>query len=216
MRFKSVYKSLLKKYGRQKWWPADNRFEVMVGAILTQNTAWTNVERALDNLKQANALSPQVIIKAEHDELARWLRPSGYFNLKANRLKIFCQWYVAHGLYDGLKYKRSPRLRDMLLSIKGIGPETADDIMLYAFNRKVFVIDAYTRRIFGRLGLAVESLDYESLRSIFETELQTETVKVFNEYHALIVVHAKQVCKTRPSCTQCCLRTKCAQRGLIV
>ena len=216
MRLKSVYQSLIEKYGRQKWWPADNRFEVMVGAILTQNTSWLNVERALDNLKQANALSPKTITQTNHDVLAKWLKPSGYFNIKAGRLKQFCYWYLDHGSYDGLKFKRTDKLREMLLSVKGVGPETADDILLYAFNRKVFVVDAYTRRIFSRLGLVDESLGYESLRAVFENELQKETVKTFNEYHALIVRHGKEVCKTRPSCDECCLQKKCIQLGVTV
>ena len=212
MRLKGVYQSLLIKYGRQNWWPADSRFEVMVGAILTQNTAWLNVERALNNLKQANALSAKAIIKTNHDVLAQWLKPSGYFNVKAQRLKNFCQWYLDHDSYDGLKFTHTSKLREMLLSVKGVGPETADDILLYAFNRKVFVVDAYTRRIFSRVGLVEESIDYESLRAIFENELDAETVKTFNEYHALIVMHGKEVCKTRPCCDECCLRDKCKQR----
>jgi len=216
MRFKSVYQSLFKKYGAQKWWPADSPFEVMVGAILTQNTAWLNVERALDNLKQANVFSPQKIIDSNHDVLAQWLRPSGYFNVKAKRLKNFCEWYVGQNEYAGLKRKRSTSLREMLLSINGVGPETADDILLYAFNRKIFVIDAYTRRIFSRLGLVDASLDYEALRTIFETELESETVVLFNEYHALIVSHAKEVCKKKPMCEACCLQRDCEQKGVAV
>jgi len=215
MRLKSVYQSLLKTYGQQQWWPADTPFEVMVGAILTQNTAWDNVERALDNLKKAKALSPDVIIETPNDKLARWLKPSGYFNIKADRLKQYCQWYVEHNYYDGLKYRHSLPLREMLLSVKGVGPETADDILLYAFNRKIFVIDAYTRRIFGRLGLIDKSSDYDELRMLFEEELKKETVNVFNEYHALIVMHAKQICKTRPDCEQCCLQMKCEQKGVV-
>jgi len=216
MRFKSVYQSLFKKYGAQKWWPADSPFEVMVGAILTQNTAWLNVERALDNLKQANVFSPQKIIDSNHDVLAQCLRPSGYFNIKAKRLKNYCEWYVGQNEYTGLKHKRSTSLREMLLSINGVGPETADDILLYAFNRKIFVIDAYTRRIFSRLGLVDASLDYEALRTIFETELESETVVLFNEYHALIVLHAKEVCKKKPVCEVCCLQRDCEQKGVAV
>jgi len=214
MRLKGVYQSLLIKYGRQKWWPADSKFEVMVGAILTQNTAWLNVERALNNLKQANALSATAIIKTNHNVLAQWLKPSGYFNVKAERLKHFCQWYLDHDFYDGLKFNHTAKLREMLLSVKGVGPETADDILLYAFNRKVFVVDAYTRRIFSRLGFVEASIDYESLRAIFESELDAETVKTFNEYHALIVMHGKEVCKTRPCCDECCLQGKCKQQGV--
>lgn len=215
MRLKRVYKSLFKKYGAQNWWPADSPFEVMVGAILTQNTAWINVEQALINLKQAEALSPHIIINTAHDDLAEWLKPSGYFNVKAKRLKSFCHWYIQHDLYDGLKRQPSLKLREMLLSVKGIGPETADDILLYAFERKVFVIDAYTRRIFYRLGMVDASLDYETLRLFFENELDAEDVTTFNEFHALIVIHAKNVCKKNPSCEICCLFSSCERKGLI-
>ena len=214
MRLKSVYQLFLKQYGSQYWWPADTRFEIMVGAILTQNTAWENVERALDNLKKANALDPVSILKTPKPKLARWLKPSGYFNIKADRLKQFCRWYVEQNLYDGLKHRHSLKLRKMLLSVNGVGPETADDILLYAFNRKIFVIDAYTRRIFSRLGLIKKDSDYEVLRMFFETALQAESVKLFNEYHALIVMHAKQVCKTRPICERCCLKKQCPGKGV--
>jgi len=216
MRFKSVYQSLFKKYGEQKWWPADSPFEVMVGAILTQNTAWLNVERALDNLKHANVLTPQKIIESNHDALAQWLKPSGYFNIKAKRLKQFCEWYVEQNEYAGLKQNHSIKLREMLLSVNGVGPETADDILLYAFNRKIFVIDAYTRRIFSRLDLVDASLDYEALRSVFETELESESAALFNEYHALIVLHAKEVCKKKPVCEACCLQMDCKQKGIVI
>jgi len=214
MRLKSVYDRLYSEYGRQKWWPADHPFEVMIGAILTQNTAWTNVERALDNLKAANALSADSIINVKHNALAKWLRPSGYFNIKAQRLKDFCTWYVEQGAYKQLKHKHSVALREKLLSVKGIGPETADDILLYAFSRKVFVIDAYTRRIFSRLGKVSAEEKYDVLRLMFEKELSAETVKMYNEYHALIVRHGKEVCKTRPVCGGCCLRTICKRQGV--
>ncbi|WP_126454724.1 endonuclease III domain-containing protein [Sulfuriflexus mobilis] len=214
MRIRSVYQRLYKTYGPQQWWPADSRFEIMVGAVLTQNTAWVNVERAIANLKQASALSTEAILDSSHEQLAEWIRPSGYFNIKASRLRNFCQWYQQQGQYDRLKRLKTALLRQRLLMVNGVGPETADDIILYAFARKVFVIDAYTKRIFSRLGLSDPSAGYESLRAQFEKALSKESVKTFNEYHALIVVHGKDVCKVKPRCEQCCLARVCQRVGL--
>lgn len=214
MRIKSVYQQLHKAYGPQQWWPADSRFEVMVGAILTQNTAWLNVERAISNLKQASALSVEAILGSSHEQLAEWIKPSGYLNIKAKRLRNFCQWYDEQGGYEALKRLKTDTLRQRLLTVNGVGPETADSILLYAFSRKVFVIDAYTRRIFSRLGISDADIDYESLRAVFEKALSKESVKLFNEYHALIVMHAKDVCRVKPRCEKCCLRRSCKRVGL--
>lgn len=214
MPIKKVYQQLRRRYGPQHWWPAESTFEVMLGAVLTQNTAWVNVERAIENLKQASALTPQAIVNANHNRLAKWLKPSGYFNVKAKRLRNFCSWYINAGEYASLKYLKTIQLRERLLEINGIGPETADDILLYAFNRKVFVIDAYTKRIFSRIGIIKKEIDYESLRELFEHRLGIESVKMFNEYHALIVLHGKDVCKKRPRCNECCLSDLCAKVGL--
>lgn len=214
MRIISVYKKLHKAYGPQKWWPADSRFEIMVGAVLTQNTAWLNVERSISNLKSASALSPEAILESSHEQLAEWIKPSGYFNIKAKRLRNFCQWYFEQGGYDALKYLKTDKLRERLLSVNGVGPETADDIILYAFSRKVFVIDAYTKRIFSRLGITNAEIDYESLRQVFERELSKESVKTFNEYHALIVMHGKNICRLKPQCDDCCLAKNCKRAGV--
>lgn len=214
MRIKSVYQKLHKAYGPQQWWPADSRFEIMVGAILTQNTAWLNVARAIANLKQASALSVEAILNSSHEQLAEWIKPSGYFNIKAKRLRNFCQWYAEQGGYDALKRLKTGMLRQRLLMVNGVGPETADDIILYAFSRKVFVIDAYTRRIFSRLGISKADIDYESLRELFEKALGNESVKLFNEYHALIVMHGKDICKVKPRCGECCLLKGCKRTGL--
>ena len=194
----------------------------MVGAILTQNTAWTNVERAIANLIEHRALDPRKILSSSPDRLGEWLRPSGYFNIKARRLRNFCQWFLDNGGYDDLVRQDTATLRTGLLSVNGIGPETADDILLYAFARPVFVIDAYTRRIFSRLGLIDADSSYESLRSWFETTLTRSVsrarqtyerlehqLQVYNELHALIVIHAKDICRPRPLCQQCCLRRHC-------
>lgn len=213
MTFHHVYKKLLATYGRQNWWPADSPFEVMLGAILTQNTAWANVERAIANLKYQSCLSPQAILETSQQELAEWLKPSGYFNIKAQRLRNFCQWYVDEGEFSGLVSIETEMLRKQLLSVNGIGPETADDILLYAFERPVFVIDAYTRRIFSRLALLDRDAGYESLRHQFESGLKADAA-LFNEYHALIVCHAKDICKKRPNCDACCLSEECPSREL--
>lgn len=212
MDISSIYQTLYRHYGPQHWWPGDTPFEVMVGAVLTQNTSWTNVEKAIANLKAAESLSPLAILSAEFEQLAAWLKPSGYFNVKAQRLRNLCAWYVEQGGMEGLAARDTLSLREALLSVKGVGAETADDILLYAFARPVFVIDAYTRRIFARLGLAAGNEPYEALRSMFESALSTtsaDRVPVFNEYHGLIVRHGKNICRTRPLCAQCCLAEVC-------
>jgi endonuclease-3 related protein len=203
-----VYRRLLAAHGRQHWWPGGSRFEIMVGAVLTQNTAWRNVEQAIANLKKAAALSPQAIVQVSPRRLARWLKPSGYFNIKARRLRALSRWLIGQGGIRSLARLSTDELRRALLAVPGIGPETADDILLYAFERPVFVIDAYTRRIFHRLGLIRADEDYEVLRHLFEEALGPD-VQRYNEYHALIVLHGKDVCKKRPRCECCCLRAAC-------
>jgi len=215
MTFLSVYKMLFKHGGPQRWWPGDTPFEVMVGAVLTQNTAWTNVEKAITNLKRARALTAKRIDTLAADELAALIRPAGYFNIKARRLQNFCRWFLTQGGEKALNGWDDVELRHGLLSVNGVGPETADDMLLYAFNRPVFVIDAYTRRIFQRLGLISGDESYEALRHMFETEFggkirrRDERVIAYNEYHALIVLHAKDVCRKIPRCGKCCLRRQC-------
>lgn len=208
----AVYRALLEEHGPQGWWPAESPFETMVGAVLTQNTSWTNVERALEALRALGPLTPEALLDLPPPTLADALRPVGYFNVKARRLRAFCAWYVAQGGYAALAALPTARLRAALLGVHGIGPETADDMVLYAFHRPVFVIDAYTRRLFGRLGLAGGGESYETLRAAFEAGLARRPRKtaLFNEYHALIVAHAKHVCRTRPRCGQCVLRGGCA------
>jgi endonuclease-3 related protein len=203
-----VYQKLLAVHGPQDWWPGDSRFEIMVGAVLTQNTAWTNVERAIRSLRHAKALSPEKILATDSKRLARWLKPSGYFNVKAKRLKAMCRWLVQQGGVRQLAKRPTPELRQALLAVHGIGPETADDILLYAFERPVFVIDAYTHRDFDRLGISKGGEDYETLRRLFERALKPD-VALFNEYHALIVRHGKDVCKKKPLCSRCCLAPRC-------
>jgi endonuclease-3 related protein len=212
MPLRKVYDKLLAHYGPQHWWPGETPFEVMVGAVLTQNTAWSNVEKAIANLVANNALAPEAILQAPVQQLAEWLRPSGYFNVKAGRLREFCRWYLERGGLAALQSLSTPELRHELLRVKGVGPETADDILLYAFARPVFVIDAYTRRLFSRLGTIQGDETYEELRAFFERGLggaAGENVGIFNEYHALIVIHAKEACRKQPLCKGCPLRRRC-------
>ncbi|MCW8906429.1 MAG: endonuclease III domain-containing protein [Sedimenticola sp.] len=205
--FGRVYRHLLEEYGPQGWWPADSPFEVMIGAVLTQNTAWRNVESAIRNLLQADLLSAEAILATPDDTLADLLRPSGYFNVKARRLKNLCRYISKTGYRETFDIPTG-ELRQALLGINGIGPETADDILLYAYERPVFVIDAYTRRFFSRLGLVSGNEGYEILRNRFETSLDA-TAAIYNEYHALIVWHGKEFCRSKPLCEGCTLRTTC-------
>ena len=200
-----IYQKLYACYGPQYWWPGDSPFEIMLGAVLTQNTAWSNVERAIANLKGAGLLDLQALLQTPEAELAHYIRPAGYFNVKAKRLLSLCRFLTEQA---GLVDLNDRELRERLLAVHGIGPETADDILLYAFERPVFVIDAYTRRLFSRLGLVEPHAGYETLRRTFEQALGPD-VPLYNEYHALIVRHAKDFCRTRPVCENCCLRSSC-------
>lgn len=195
-------------YGAQHWWPADTRFEIMVGAVLTQNASWHNVKQALERLREADVLDPEKLVRLPPEQVADLLRPVGYFNLKARRLLNFVCWYCDNGGYADLQQLETPVLREALLALNGIGPETADDMLLYAFERPVFVIDAYTRRLFGRLGLLPAEAPYETLRAAFEEAIFPDPAR-YKEYHALIVAHAKTLCRADPACTRCSLRPDC-------
>ena len=213
-RLHAVFDALLAVHGPQHWWPGETPFEVMVGAVLTQNTAWTNVERALQRLTARVPLEAQAILDLPPEELAQALQPSGYFNVKARRLRAFCEVLIAEGGVERLASLETDALRRRLLAISGVGPETADDILLYAFGRPVFVVDAYTRRVFTRLGLLAGDEGYEPIRAAFESVLGPDPA-LYNEYHALIVRHGKDLCRTRPRCADCCLLPQCpaAQTG---
>ena len=195
-------------YGPQHWWPGDGPFEISAGAVLTQNTAWGNVEKAVARLREQRLLDPMAILETPHEHLARCIRPAGYFNVKARRLVAFCGFWVRSGGEEGLASRSTADLRSALLAVHGVGPETADDILLYAFGRPVFVVDAYTRRLFQRLGLISGREDYETLRRGVEQALGPD-IEAFNELHALIVRHAKEACRKRPACSACCLRNDC-------
>ena len=199
-----MYRLMLKRFGHQKWWPGETPFEICAGAILTQNTNWQNVEKAIANLKKNRSLSLQKIHDMSPTALAELIRPAGYFNIKARRLQNFTSYIVENHrgrLMDMLKQPMES-LRNELLSINGIGPETADSILLYAAEKPSFVIDAYTRRIFSRHGLCDKNAAYHDLKKICEENLPSD-VKLFNDYHAQLVAVAKNYCKTVASCDGC-------------
>ena len=199
-----IYELLYDAFGPQNWWPSETSFEVIVGAILTQNTNWANVEKAIANLKSADCLDPQVLRHIDPARLAEFIRPAGYYNLKSRRLKNFVDWLFDdyEGDLDNLQSVDTNRLRTELLSIKGVGRETADSILLYALDRPVFVVDAYTARVTIRHGLIERDAGYEQLRELFESNLPQE-IQLFNEYHALLVRAGKQFCKRRARCPGC-------------
>jgi endonuclease III related protein len=203
-----AYGSLLLRYGRQHWWPADTPFEVCIGAILTQSTSWTNVERAIGNLKAAGLLSPEGIGGTPKERLSALIRPSLYHNVKARKLHEFVAFLGRYGSVQDMRARPLPELRDELLEVWGIGPETADSILLYALGKPTFVVDAYTRRVVSRLGLLAEDATYQQMKAFFESNLPRSAPR-YNEYHALIVRHGKDVCKTKPRCGECCLRAMC-------
>lgn len=201
----NIYKKLYKFYGPQKWWPADTRFEVIIGAILTQNTSWKNVEKALKNLKKANVLlSPQGLGKLNKRQLSRLIKPAGYYNVKAKRLKNFLSFLTAEysGSLYNLSRQETENLRQEFLGVNGIGPETCDSILLYAFRRPVFVVDAYTKRIFARHKIFRADTDYHEMQKIFMDNLPRDH-KLYNEYHALIVRMGKELCRKVPNCKAC-------------
>ena len=205
---KVVFDRLYAAFGPQHWWPGDTPFEVMIGAILTQNTNWTNVERAIQNIKKEKLLTPVRIRSIRTDRLARLIRPAGYFNIKAKRIKNFLSFWFSQyqGKLSSLKREDPPVLRDRLLAVNGIGPETADSILLYALEKPVFVVDAYTRRVLSRHGLIPSSATYQDIQQLFLQQLQPD-VPLYNECHALIVRLGKEFCRPQPRCAQCPLNT---------
>ena len=202
-----LYQQLQMEHGNLRWWPADTPFEVALGAILTQATAWRNVEKALDNLKAADAFTPEQIHAIPQDELEELLRPSGYFRMKTKKVCAFVAHIVERPFQEMFK-QDVQTLRKELLSIYGVGPETADSIILYAAEKPSFVVDTYTYRLFSRLGWVEGNFHYERLRALFMDNLPHD-VELFNEYHALIVRHGARVCKKTPDCQSCCLQSVC-------
>ncbi len=199
-----IYERLSRHYGPTDWWPGDTPFEIAVGAILTQNTNWKNVERAIANLKRERLLGPKKILACEDAVLEAALRPSGYFRIKTRRLRNFCRYLVERyrGSMKRLAAQPLDVLRAELLAVNGIGPETADDILLYACDKPVFVVDAYTRRIFSRHGLCAPDIAYEPLRALFERNLEPD-LHLYKEYHGLIVFVGKDFCRRTPKCAEC-------------
>ena len=205
-----IYDRLLLEYGPQHWWPADFPFEVIIGAILTQSAAWKNVEKAINNLRSADVLDIKKLQDMPLEELARLIRPSGYYNAKAKKLKAFVTWLDENCDNDleVLFKKDINSLREKLLSIHGIGEETADSIILYAAGKPIFVIDAYTKRIISRVGLLPYDAGYNTYQRLFMENIKPD-VYMFNEYHALLVCLGKFICRKVPLCAECCLKDIC-------
>ncbi len=203
-RIAGFYDVLYKHYGPQGWWPAKTELECILGAILTQNTAWKNVEKAMENLKREELISIDKLALIPVQHLASLIRPSGYFNQKAAKIKNFINFILENysGKLEEMFEEDTQTLRDKLLGIKGIGPETADSILLYAGKKPVFVIDAYTYRILSRHGMIPEESSYGEMQELFMGSLP-EDVQVFNEYHALLVRVGKEQCKKTPLCEGC-------------
>ena len=203
----NIYKAMFRHYGHRNWWPGETPFEVMVGAILTQNTAWKNVERAIQNLKKAGAITPKALEKIEASRLAKLIRPAGYFNVKAKRLKNFINFLKRQYSLNLRKMFKAPLslLRGQLLEVNGIGEETADSILLYAACKATFVVDAYTRRIFSRHRYLKGNESYQQIQEIFQGLLPKDT-QLYNDYHAQVVETGKDYCRTNPRCEACPLK----------
>jgi endonuclease-3 related protein len=206
-----IYAALKRTNGHQRWWPAKTPFEVMIGAILTQNTSWTNVEKAIGNLRKSGVMSYRALSAIGKERLASLIRPSGYYNQKAKKLKNFLSFLKREykGSVTAMKKTDTSEIRKSLIAINGIGPETADSILLYALKKPSFVIDAYTLRIFQRLGFLNDGIDYETARGFFMSVLPVDT-DLYNDYHAQIVVHGKNVCRKKPVCSICPLKGFCS------
>ncbi len=222
---KSLYQILFKHFGKLNWWPtdydyhkktgSDPRFEVIVGAILTQNAAWLNVEKALENLKSKTLLDIKTISKIDIKLLQKMVKPTGFFNQKAKRVKNLAEYLESNytGNLDSFFKRNLKEIREELLMLNGIGPETADSILLYAGNQPIFVVDAYTKRICKRLPIDINPT-YDEIQNFFQDDLskkykKNEILKIYNELHALIVIHAKTYCKSKPNCIKCPLKVYC-------
>lgn len=205
----SIYRRLFAAYGPQHWWPGRTRFEIAIGAILTQNVAWTNVEKAIAILRKKKLLRPETLDRLNPARIAPLIRSTGYFNQKAKKLKAFLAWFARYGYsFQRISAMEVPLLRGELLSVKGIGPETADSILLYALGKKVFVVDAYTRRILSRTGHLRGDEEYHAIQQFFHSRFRGD-VAAYNEFHALFVRHGKEVCNTRPRCGECPIARIC-------
>jgi len=204
----NIYKLLYKNFGPRHWWPGETKLEIIIGAILTQNTAWGNVEKAISNLKKADLLKVKKLSQLPRKRLSMLIKPAGYYNIKSQRVKNFLNFLNTsyNASIDKMFGTKTSRLRQELLDIKGIGPETADSILLYAGQRPVFVVDAYTKRVFSRHSYIQEESSYEEVQGFFVKNLPKD-VRLFNEYHALIVELGKNLCKSKkPLCSKCPIR----------
>jgi len=199
-----IYNELYSQYGMQNWWPGESQFEIIVGAILTQNTSWNNVSKAIDNLKRHDLMDLESFANADPDLIKKLITPAGFYNIKQKRLTAFINYLINHKDNFNRFYQLPiADIRKELLSINGIGKETADSILLYGFERPIFVIDAYTKRLFSRLGFSwMKKATYDEIQQFFMDNLPLDS-KLFNEYHALIVVHCKALCKKKPLCSEC-------------
>jgi endonuclease III related protein len=227
----ALYKKLLRFHGPQGWWPIidlksgisvykprlryneNEKFEIFIGAILTQGIAWKNVEKAIHNLKKEKCLDPASLNRISHEKLGVLIKPTGYFNQKANKVKNFIKWFSQYNYLFSL-FNKIPdiELRKNLLSINGIGPETADSMLNYGLGRKIFVVDAYTKRILSRLGYIDESQDYHSVQNLFHKILKPDAQN-YKEFHSLFVVHGSIYCKKTPLCNDCPLSSCCKQKS---
>lgn len=207
-----IYQRLRRHFGHRDWWPADDPFEIVVGAILTQNTAWTNVEKAMARLREHQRLSLDALLALPEPELAELIRSSGYYNIKAARLRALLAVLREDGGLSGWREYDTAALRQRLLAIRGVGEETADSILLYALGRPVFVIDAYTRRVFSRLGLVTGEESYRQLAAWFERQLDAD-LDLFQDFHAQIVALGNGICRPDPHCNRCPLAAVCPRPG---
>lgn len=205
-----IFDVLYSTYGPQGWWPGEDQLEIILGAILTQSTAWHNVTLAIANLKGEGLLEPGALLEAEPEHIKVLIAPTGFFNVKYNRVKSVLEYLVRYNMdFERFRYLPVADLRNELLEINGIGPETADSILLYAFDRPVFVVDAYTRRLFSRLGYSwMGKASYDEIQKFFMEELPSDP-SVYNEFHALIVAHCKTICRKKPLCSNCGLLSSC-------
>ncbi len=199
-----IFNILYSIYGPQFWWPGESQFEIIIGAILTQNTSWQNVAKAITNLKEYDLLDPKSLFTADPYHVKELIKPSGFYNIKYKRLRSFLEYLTNYEMsLNRLSFINTYDLRSELLNINGIGPETADSILLYAFERPIFVIDSYTRRLFSRLGYEwMKEASYDDIQAFFMNALPSDT-KLYNEYHALIVRHCKSLCRKQPLCSKC-------------
>ena len=205
---RTVLDRLAAAYGPQAWWPARDPFEMMAGALLTQRTTWRNATRALAALRRAGALAPEALARRPTAEIEALVRPAGTFRMKAARLRSMARWYIDSGGRESLAARSTPELRADLLGLSGIGPETADDILVYAFERPVFVVDAYARRILSRYGWAAGDEPYERLSDAVASSIGRDAA-LLGEFHALLVEHGKRHCRATPRCTECPLAAQC-------